>query len=407
LVYQRKKLNFEYVVGFIFKLYKYIETMLGLSRVMTQCHHIGMKPLAFVNYKSLNHANMATVAKKSKSNTIDPKVNKDKINPIIVTSNTPPNSKPQIIISDPSYFVNNPNICPETKTNINRTYSEFRQAFRNIVFDTDRRTLKCVDDVMYVQNVNRYISYNEQANKPIIFNNQLSWLIIYHTIKSMFNDPTCHINHNTFHMLKLTIGSIFPMIIAGACGMSSTALPVVAFMYPVYSLFKYNSEIARALRYYEQLVHDDVDMVYPYNSRIALENIKGNMLYVKQMVKFHRDINKTHGPHGKTILHYATHYYWPHITQYLVESGANVNCKDNFGNTPLHDAASNGDVEMMEYLIAHGANVNVQYPDGKTPLHRAVYFKRQDAVKCLLDNGADRHMKDKSGKDAFEAHEDN
>ena len=53
--------------------------------------------------------------------------------------------------------------------------------------------------------------------------------------------------------------------------------------------------------------------------------------------------------------------------KYLIEElGADANQRDDEGYTPLHNAASRGDVEMIRYLVEHGADVTAVSRVGQT-----------------------------------------
>lgn len=53
-------------------------------------------------------------------------------------------------------------------------------------------------------------------------------------------------------------------------------------------------------------------------------------------------------------------------------AGDNTNQPQNYGRTPLHDAAINGDDETLERLLRAGADRNAKDTQhGNTPLHEA------------------------------------
>jgi len=73
-----------------------------------------------------------------------------------------------------------------------------------------------------------------------------------------------------------------------------------------------------------------------------------------------------------------------------------VGARDEKGNTPLHLAASRGDVAMGEALIDNGAEVNAKNKREATPLFQAVSFGNADVVSMLLEEGADVNAKTRS-----------
>ena len=58
------------------------------------------------------------------------------------------------------------------------------------------------------------------------------------------------------------------------------------------------------------------------------------------------------------------------VKQHLA-AGTDVNAKNKYGSTPLHNAAGGGHKEIAELLIAKGGDVNAKDVDGETPLDAA------------------------------------
>lgn len=80
----------------------------------------------------------------------------------------------------------------------------------------------------------------------------------------------------------------------------------------------------------------------------------------------------------------------------LVEAGADVNARDNDGNTPLLDTDFLG---VQQELLAAGANVNARNNDGETALFRA----DPDTAAVLIEHGADPTIRNNKGKTAIDA----
>ncbi|RDD34218.1 ankyrin repeat protein [Wolbachia endosymbiont of Cylisticus convexus] len=67
---------------------------------------------------------------------------------------------------------------------------------------------------------------------------------------------------------------------------------------------------------------------------------------------------------------------------------------DEQGNTPLHTAAWEGNLEVVKLLLKHGADVHAENFERKTPLHFAAWEGGLKVVKLLLKHRADVHAKD-------------
>ena len=80
------------------------------------------------------------------------------------------------------------------------------------------------------------------------------------------------------------------------------------------------------------------------------------------------------------------------VVKYLIQRGANVLTVGVFGFIPLHWAAENGSVQIaQELFIAAAAVIDINTKDkkGATPLHVACEYNRLEMVKWLLKRGAD------------------
>ena len=92
------------------------------------------------------------------------------------------------------------------------------------------------------------------------------------------------------------------------------------------------------------------------------------------------------------------------LVRLLLESGANVNVYDTSRNTPLHFAASAGNLDVARMLLELGAEVDSQNDERLTPLQRASQGMREghrDIVRVLLDHGAYCDARDKRGNTAL------
>ena len=81
------------------------------------------------------------------------------------------------------------------------------------------------------------------------------------------------------------------------------------------------------------------------------------------------------------------------IATILMNAGADINNKDEHGNTPLFLAAA-GSLEILEWFIKKGADVHLRNATGQTALHQAT---RVQNMECLILGGADVNSQDDDG----------
>mmetsp|Transcript_10090 Transcript_10090/g.21948 ORF Transcript_10090/g.21948 Transcript_10090/m.21948 type:complete len:612 (+) Transcript_10090:3378-5213(+) len=115
----------------------------------------------------------------------------------------------------------------------------------------------------------------------------------------------------------------------------------------------------------------------------------------------------------KTALHAAINaLQWDgdgseRMVELLLEKGADVNARNNVGNTPLMEAALKGDeaLEICRTLLRHGALNNPKQEGanefGQTPLHAAIRTNAIRTMHLLLENGASLVRGDAQGQTAI------
>ncbi|XP_076995562.1 ankyrin repeat domain-containing protein 31 isoform X2 [Tamandua tetradactyla] len=109
---------------------------------------------------------------------------------------------------------------------------------------------------------------------------------------------------------------------------------------------------------------------------------------------------------GESQLHLAARRGNLSLVKVLIESGADVNLKDDAGWTPLHKASSEGYNDIIVELLKAGAHVNSENLDGIPPLHDAVANNHLKATEILLQNGANPNKKDHNQKTALDEADD-
>jgi uncharacterized protein len=87
------------------------------------------------------------------------------------------------------------------------------------------------------------------------------------------------------------------------------------------------------------------------------------------------------------------------VCEVLIEREAAVNRK---GWTPLHYAATKGNIAIMRKLLEENAYIDAESPNGTTPLMMAAYYGSPLSVKLLLEEGADPNLRNHSKASALD-----
>jgi len=105
---------------------------------------------------------------------------------------------------------------------------------------------------------------------------------------------------------------------------------------------------------------------------------------------------------GDTALHIVVARRDDTWIRFLAAKGANVNARNNKGETPLQLASNLGFVEGVETLIKLGAKVDEPNSTGETPLISATHRKDAGLARVLLKAGANARRNDNSGRSAYD-----
>lgn len=123
---------------------------------------------------------------------------------------------------------------------------------------------------------------------------------------------------------------------------------------------------------------------------------KGDSNAVQLFLDSGVDIN-TRDEHGWTPLMISTFNGREEVAMLLIRSGADVNAKDTAGYGPLHWAAFNGFSEVVKLLVEKRASVNAPSKHGLTPLLQAATRGHLVTVGQLIAGGADVNLASNDG----------
>jgi ankyrin repeat protein len=129
----------------------------------------------------------------------------------------------------------------------------------------------------------------------------------------------------------------------------------------------------------------------------------GSPEVVREILRYHPKL-EMRDPQGRTALFGAAGSGYRdqdgarvECVRLLAEAGADVNARDEEGNTPLHKTFL---TDVEEELLKLGADVNARNDDGETPIFTTV---DDDAIPLFIQHGADLTIRNNEGKTVLEA----
>ena len=89
----------------------------------------------------------------------------------------------------------------------------------------------------------------------------------------------------------------------------------------------------------------------------------------------------------------------PDTVRFFLDNQAALNLKDSAGWSPLHYAVQNHHTEIAEILLEHDADIEFKDDYGNTALWRAVFASkgRAEMIRLLISKGANPEVKNNSG----------
>ena len=140
----------------------------------------------------------------------------------------------------------------------------------------------------------------------------------------------------------------------------------------------------------------------PGNALISAAS-SGNPEMVRELLAYHPRL-EARDSEGKTAIFAAAEYRGDvedsarvECVRLLAEAGADVNARDQRGNSPLHETFL---TPVEEELLKLGADVNARNNQGETPIFTTVDRK---AIPLFAEHGADLTVRNKNGQNVLEA----
>jgi ankyrin repeat protein len=121
---------------------------------------------------------------------------------------------------------------------------------------------------------------------------------------------------------------------------------------------------------------------------------RGNRRRLRHLIGKHAELRSS----DHAMLIFAAIWHNRGMLRWLLERGVSPDCQlGNNDNTPLMQAAAEGDIFVMKLLLEFGADPNAVNEYSENPLGFAVTYEQPEAIRILVAAGADLNSTVDSG----------
>lgn len=128
-----------------------------------------------------------------------------------------------------------------------------------------------------------------------------------------------------------------------------------------------------------------------------------NPAYVEWLIYFGVDVNERN-KNGQTPLHIAINDKQLETVKFLIDNGANVRARDNNGRTPFHDAVKVKELAIMKLLNNYDIDIDARDNSNIKPLHIAKKVGCFECVKLIKSYGVrddHQYIQDVDGRETL------
>ena len=125
----------------------------------------------------------------------------------------------------------------------------------------------------------------------------------------------------------------------------------------------------------------------------------GDLDKVRALLEADPGLLESKDPWNHTPLHKACWGEQIAVAHFLIDQGANVNARNEYGVSVLSCAISSKEecFDLVKRLIDEGADINVEHSAVGSPLHRAASRGNHKVARLLIDHGADLNAPGRHG----------